>query len=94
MVLFHFLGQYDGQRKPMVEYHIKIAGFDEKILTMSSIRKPKRITIRGHDQKEYKFLVKGGEDLRQDQRIEKVCFSSSYLSCRLFFSTSFLLRRN
>lgn len=57
----------------MVEYHIKIAGFDEKILTMSSIRKPKRITIRGHDQKEYKFLVKGGEDLRQDQRIEKVC---------------------
>ena len=34
---------------------------------MSSIRKPKRITIRGDDEKEYKFLVKGGEDLRLNQ---------------------------
>ena len=37
---------------------------------MSSIRRPKCITIRGNDQKEHKFLVKGGEDQRQDQRIE------------------------
>ncbi|XP_066926586.1 DNA-dependent protein kinase catalytic subunit-like [Clytia hemisphaerica] len=65
-------GQYSGKRKPMLEYHVKIAGFDEKILIMSSIRKPKRLTIRGNDQREYKFLVKGGEDLRQDQRIEQV----------------------
>ena len=28
------------------------------------------ITIRGNDEKEYKFMVKGGEDQRQDQRIE------------------------
>ena len=33
---------------------------------------PKRITILGDDEKEYKFLVKGGEDLRLDQRIEQV----------------------
>lgn len=39
---------------------------------MSSIRKPKRITIRGNDEKDYMFLVKGGEDLRQDQRIEQL----------------------
>ena len=39
---------------------------------MSSIRKPKRLTIRGDDEKEYMFLVKGGEDLRMDQRIEQV----------------------
>ena len=39
---------------------------------MSSIRKPKRITIRGNDEKEYMFLVKGGEDLRLDQRIEQL----------------------
>lgn len=37
---------------------------------MNSIRRPKCITIRGDDQKEYKFLVKCGEDQRQDQRIE------------------------
>jgi hypothetical protein len=39
---------------------------------MASMRKPKRIIIRGHDEKEYPFLVKGGEDLRQDQRIEQL----------------------
>ena len=26
----------------------------------------------GNDEREYKFLVKGGEDLRLDQRIEQV----------------------
>ena len=39
---------------------------------MSSIRKPKRITLRGDDEKEYMFLVKGGEDLRLDQRVEQL----------------------
>ena len=39
---------------------------------MRSIRQPKRITIRGNDEKEYKYLVKCGEDLRQDQRIEQL----------------------
>ncbi len=28
--------------------------------------------MRGDDEKEYPFLIKGGEDLRQDQRIEQV----------------------
>jgi DNA-dependent protein kinase catalytic subunit len=35
---------------------------------MVSIRRPKVLTIRGNDQKEHKFLDKGGEDQRQDQR--------------------------
>ncbi|XP_075405763.1 DNA-dependent protein kinase catalytic subunit [Tenrec ecaudatus] len=65
-------GQYDGKGKPLPEYHARLAGFDERIKVMSSIRKPKRIIIRGHDEKEYPFLVKGGEDLRQDQRIEQL----------------------
>lgn len=43
-----------------------------KIRVMESLRKPKRITIRGSDEQEYPFLVKGGEDLRQDQRIEQL----------------------
>uniref|UniRef100_A0A8C0R1S1 DNA-dependent protein kinase catalytic subunit n=1 Tax=Canis lupus dingo TaxID=286419 RepID=A0A8C0R1S1_CANLU len=64
-------GQYDGKGKPLPEYHARIAGFDERVV-MASIRKPKRIIIRGHDEKEYPFLVKGGEDLRQDQRIEQL----------------------
>ena len=43
-----------------------------KVLVMSSIRKPKRLTIRGDDEREHLFLVKGGEDLRLDQRIEQL----------------------
>ena len=43
-------------------------------MVMSSLRKPKRITIRGNDEKDYNYLIKGGEDLRQDQRIEQLFF--------------------
>ncbi|BFZ03143.1 hypothetical protein BsWGS_06182 [Bradybaena similaris] len=67
-------GQYDGLQKPLPEYHVKIAGFDERVLVMSSLRKPKRIKIRGNDEKEYPYLVKSGEDLRLDQRIEVLFF--------------------
>uniref|UniRef100_A0A8C5V850 DNA-dependent protein kinase catalytic subunit n=1 Tax=Microcebus murinus TaxID=30608 RepID=A0A8C5V850_MICMU len=65
-------GQYDGRGKPLPEYHARIAGFDERVKVMASIRKPKRIIIRGHDEREYPFLVKGGEDLRQDQRLQQL----------------------
>ncbi|KAL5017908.1 hypothetical protein ScPMuIL_003630 [Solemya velum] len=67
-------GQYTGLSKPMPEYHVKIAGFDQRVLVMSSIRKPKRVKIRGNDEKEYPYLVKTGEDLRQDQRLEQLFY--------------------
>jgi DNA-dependent protein kinase catalytic subunit len=51
---------------------VKIASFDESILIMRSIRRPKRLTIFGTDEKTYKILVKGIEDLRLDQRIEQL----------------------
>ena len=31
---------------------------------------PRKIIILGNDEKEYAYVVKGGEDLRQDQRIQ------------------------
>ncbi|XP_031440254.1 DNA-dependent protein kinase catalytic subunit [Clupea harengus] len=65
-------GQYDGRSKPLPEYHAKITGFDERVKVMTSLRRPKRLIIRGDDEKDYPFLVKGGEDLRQDQRIEQL----------------------
>ncbi|XP_077410583.1 DNA-dependent protein kinase catalytic subunit isoform X2 [Vanacampus margaritifer] len=65
-------GQYDGRSKPLPEYHAKITGFDERVKFMSSIRRPKRLIIRGDDERDHPFLVKGGEDLRQDQRIEQL----------------------
>lgn len=39
---------------------------------MQSLRKPIKVTILGMDTKEYPFLVKFGEDLRQDQRIQQL----------------------
>ena len=63
-------GQYTSRKKPLVNHHIKIVGFDEKLLVLQSLRVPKRVTIRGHDENDYRFLVKAGEDLRQDQRLQ------------------------
>ena len=63
-------GQYTSKKKPLIEHHIKIVGFDEKMLVLQSLRVPKRLTIRGHDENDYQFLVKSGEDIRQDQRIQ------------------------
>ncbi|XP_071960307.1 DNA-dependent protein kinase catalytic subunit-like [Antedon mediterranea] len=65
-------GQYDGKTKPLLSHHVTIAGFSEQVKVMSSLRKPKRIIIRGNDEKDHMFLAKGGEDLRLDQRIEQL----------------------
>ena len=65
-------GQYSGDRCPQPETHVTIVNFNPNILIMSSIRKPKRITIHASDEKNYNFLVKGLEDLRLDQRIEQL----------------------
>ncbi|KAG5192986.1 kinase-like domain-containing protein [Tribonema minus] len=39
---------------------------------MASLRRPKRLTIHGDDERDAPFLVKGGEDLRLDERIEQL----------------------
>ncbi|CAG8461030.1 2617_t:CDS:10, partial [Racocetra fulgida] len=65
-------GQYDGLSIPDPSRHIKIAYFDPKVLVLKSLRKPKKIVIIGADGKEYPFLVKGGEDLRLDQRVQQL----------------------
>lgn len=65
-------GQYSGNCIPHVDSHIKINSFDSDTLVMGSLRKPKRLKIRGNDQKDYPYLVKGGEDLRLDQRVQQL----------------------
>lgn len=65
-------GQYSGMSKPLPEYHVKISSFDENLMLMRSLRVPMRIIIRGDDEKDHKFLVKWGEDLRTDQRMEQM----------------------
>ena len=32
--VFVFPGQYTGESKPLLDYHVKIAGFDEKVRTV------------------------------------------------------------
>lgn len=65
-------GQYETDQEPFIENHIKIAGFKKDVLTLGSIRKPKKLTVNGSNEKEYDLLVKGGEDLRLDQRVQQV----------------------
>eukprot|EP01125_Pyxidicula_operculata_P008002 TRINITY_DN2699_c0_g1_i1.p1 TRINITY_DN2699_c0_g1~~TRINITY_DN2699_c0_g1_i1.p1 ORF type:complete len:2900 (-),score=828.74 TRINITY_DN2699_c0_g1_i1:54-8009(-) len=65
-------GQYDGTSKPNPSSHVRVSSFDDSLLVMGSIRKPKRLKFRGNDEKDYPFLVKGGEDLRLDQRVEQL----------------------
>jgi DNA-dependent protein kinase catalytic subunit len=55
-----------------MQSHDRIVGIDPNLLVMSSIRKPKRITFYGGSGREHMFLVKGGEDLRNDERIEQL----------------------
>ncbi|KAL2645175.1 hypothetical protein R1flu_012762 [Riccia fluitans] len=65
-------GQYSGFREPKRDSHVKLVGFDQTLVCLSSKQRPKILTMRGSDEKEYKFVVKGGEDLRLDQRIEQL----------------------
>jgi len=65
-------GQYTGNSIPEIDTHIKISSFDSDTLVMGSLRKPKRLKIRGNDQQDYPYLVKGGEDLRLDQRVQQL----------------------
>eukprot|EP01063_Lacrimia_lanifica_P031641 TRINITY_DN5264_c0_g1_i1.p1 TRINITY_DN5264_c0_g1~~TRINITY_DN5264_c0_g1_i1.p1 ORF type:complete len:2741 (+),score=986.98 TRINITY_DN5264_c0_g1_i1:951-8225(+) len=49
-----------------------VASVAPSVLVMNSIQKPKKVVFHGTDEVEYPFLVKGGEDLRQDQRIQQM----------------------
>ena len=65
-------GQYDGNSEPFVDNHIKIVRFDSNLKIYSSAQSPIEVKIYGSDGKSYKFIVKYGEDLRQDQRIQEL----------------------
>ncbi|XP_029034556.2 DNA-dependent protein kinase catalytic subunit-like [Osmia bicornis bicornis] len=65
-------GQYTGNSRPIPQNHVKIMKIEPSVKVMQSLRKPIRITMLGNDGKEYYFLVKFGEDLRQDQRLQQL----------------------
>ncbi|RYG57285.1 hypothetical protein EON66_00765, partial [archaeon] len=63
---------YDGTCAPRVAEHATLASCDQKVRVMASLRQPKRIAFVSSMGRVHAFLAKGGEDLRTDQRIEKL----------------------
>jgi serine/threonine-protein kinase ATR len=45
------------------------AGFHDDIEVMTSLQKPRKITVTGSDSKLYMFLLKPKDDLRKDARL-------------------------
>ena len=66
-------GQYENivfNQEPISTKNVKIASVKKVCLVLGSIRRPKKITIHGSNEKDYHLLIKGGEDLRLDQRVQ------------------------
>lgn len=57
-------GQYSGKSRPDPAAHAKIISFDERLLPQSSLRRPKRLTMNGSDERPHNFLVKVSSILR------------------------------
>ena len=55
-----------------MDLHAHLASVDPLVLTLSSKQRPKKIVLYGDDEKSYAFLLKGGEDPRSDERIERL----------------------
>jgi len=49
--------------------YVKIHKFVPKVQVITSKQRPRKITLRGSDGKDYVYLLKGHEDLRQDERV-------------------------
>lgn len=65
-------GQYTGDREPVPRYHVRIVRFEPQVEVMRSLRKPIRIGMVGDNGREYKFLVKFGEDLTIDRGLQQL----------------------
>ena len=48
---------------------IKISSFSQNIIVFKSKQHPRKIVMYGNDGKDYPFLLKGHDDLRQDERV-------------------------
>lgn len=47
--------------------------FVPQLIVITSKQRPRKLTIHGSDGNDYAFLLKGHEDLRQDERVMQVC---------------------
>lgn len=58
--------------EPIASKNVKIASIKKELLILNSVKRPKRITVHGSNEKDYHLLIKGGEDLRLDQRVQQL----------------------
>lgn len=67
-------GQYEafGTYKPVIEGKVKIIKFEGSVRVFPSLRRPMQLIIHCSNGRKYDFLIKYGEDLRQDQRVQQI----------------------
>lgn len=61
-----------GTYEPGVKQIITIQSFSSQLKILQSKQRPRRLAILGSDGHQYDFLLKGHEDLRQDERVMQV----------------------
>ncbi|KXS98458.1 hypothetical protein AC578_8070 [Pseudocercospora eumusae] len=57
------------KHKAFAQDKITIAGFEDSVLVLNSLQRPRKITVRGSDGRLYGLLCKPKDDLRKDQRL-------------------------
>lgn len=66
-----------------------IASFATQLVVITSKQRPRKLTIHGSDGEDYAFLLKGHEDLRQDERVMQVLCSKNLARLHSFQDFSF-----
>jgi serine/threonine-protein kinase mTOR len=61
-----------GKYRPFGDDPVKIARFDPRLDVMQSKMRPRKLDMIGSDGRPYGFLLKGHDDLRQDERVMQV----------------------
>lgn len=62
-------GQYNKRNSRYSRRGIRIQYFARTVQVISSKQRPRKLSMRGSDGVDYVFLLKGHEDLRQDERV-------------------------
>jgi DNA-dependent protein kinase catalytic subunit len=71
-------GQYSALREgaadcaPCPHAHERVVAVEATVLVMASKQRPKRVAMLGSSGRRHVFLVKGGEDLRNDERVQQL----------------------
>lgn len=65
-------GQYNASYRPNLTKPLKIVKFQRDIQVLQSLRKPIKLTVLTSDGRCHSFLIKFGEDLRTDERIQQM----------------------